>query len=186
MTRPLLLALLFIAQAACALFFALDVFAALLNLPYRPIPWELREILEIAAAFGLMIGLVLGASTLLRAIRARQQAEDSLRRASTEFEVLLRKRFSDWSLTPAERDVALFVIKGLARSEIARLRNAAEGTVKAQCNAVYRKAGVAGRFQLLRLFVEDLMHGVGSPVEKATTALAASGQHGAAQPQREA
>ena len=97
----------------------------------------------------------------LRAIKARRQAEESLRRASSEFESLLRERFDDWALTPAERDVALFVIKGLSPSEIAGLRHAAEGTVKAQCNAVYRKAGVAGRFQLLSLFVEDLMHGIG-------------------------
>lgn len=169
MTRPLLLALLFLAQAACALFFAYDIFAALLHLPYQPIPWELREFLEIAAAFGLMIGLALGASTLMRAIKARHRAEESLRRASTEFETLLRERFRDWALTPAERDVALFVVKGLSPAEIARLRNAAEGTVKAQCNAVYRKAGVTGRFQLLSLFVEDLMHGIGPNLDKPAT-----------------
>lgn len=170
MTRPILLALLFLAQAACALFFAYDVFAALLNLPYRPIPWELREILEIAASFGLVIGLILGASTLLRAVRARRRAEESLRRASTEFETLLQERFREWALTPAERDVALFVIKGLSPAEIARMRDAAEGTVKAQCNAVYRKAGVAGRFQLLGLFIEDLMHGIGPTADGAAAA----------------
>lgn len=169
MTRPLLLALLFLAQAACALFFSYDVFAALLNLPYQPIPWEIREFLEIAAAVGLMIGLVLAATTLMRAIKARRRAEESLRRASTEFETLLRERFRDWALTPAERDVALFVVKGLSPGEIARLRNAAEGTVKAQCNAVYRKAGVSGRFQLLSLFVEDLMHGIGPDPERPAT-----------------
>ena len=32
-----------------------------------------------------------------------------------------------------------------------------EGTVKAQTNAIYRKAGVSGRSQLLSLFIEDLM-----------------------------
>jgi len=38
-----------------------------------------------------------------------------------------------------------------------RMRNTAEGTVKAQTNAIYRKAGVSGRPQLLSLFIEDLM-----------------------------
>ena len=42
-------------------------------------------------------------------------------------------------------------------AEIASLRQTSEGTVKAQTNAIYRKAGVSGRPQLLSLFVEDLM-----------------------------
>ena len=53
--------------------------------------------------------------------------------------------------------MALFAIKGLSTQEIAALRNTREGTVKAQTNAIYRKAGVSGRPQLLSLFIEDLM-----------------------------
>jgi DNA-binding CsgD family transcriptional regulator len=53
--------------------------------------------------------------------------------------------------------VALFAIKGLSTQEIAVLRATSEGTVKAQTNAIYRKAGVSGRSQLLSVFIEDLM-----------------------------
>jgi DNA-binding CsgD family transcriptional regulator len=53
--------------------------------------------------------------------------------------------------------VALFAIKGMSTSEIATLRTTSEGTVKAQTNAIYRKAGVSGRPQLLSLFIDDLM-----------------------------
>ena len=53
--------------------------------------------------------------------------------------------------------MAIFAIKGLKTHEIARLRQTSEGTVKAQCNAIYRKAGVSGRTQLLSVFIEDLM-----------------------------
>jgi DNA-binding NarL/FixJ family response regulator len=56
-----------------------------------------------------------------------------------------------------ERDVALFAIKGMTTAEIAQWRDTSEGTVKAQTNAIYRKAGVTGRPQLLSLFIEDLM-----------------------------
>ena len=69
----------------------------------------------------------------------------------------MRDLESDVELTPAERDVAMFSIKGLSTAEIASLRKTSEGTVKAQTNAIYRKAGVAGRSQLLSLFVDDLM-----------------------------
>ena len=53
--------------------------------------------------------------------------------------------------------MALFAIKGMSTLEIAALRNTSEGTVKAQTNAIYRKAGVSGRSQLLSLFIDDLM-----------------------------
>ena len=65
--------------------------------------------------------------------------------------------FDSWGLTPSERDVALFVIKGLPIAEIARLRGSAEGTVKSQLNAVYRKSGVSGRGALLGLLIDDLV-----------------------------
>ena len=70
---------------------------------------------------------------------------------------LLAQRFDEWGLTPAEKDVALFAIKGMSTAEIAALRATSEGTVKAQTNAIYRKAEVSGRAQLLSLFIEDLM-----------------------------
>jgi DNA-binding CsgD family transcriptional regulator len=103
-------------------------------------------------------------------MRARSRAEESLRRASGDFMELLAERFAEWGLTPAERDVALFAIKGLSTAEIATLRTTSEGTVKAQTNAIYRKAGVSGRSQLLSLFIEDLMRddlGQRSPTQSA-------------------
>ena len=70
---------------------------------------------------------------------------------------VLAERFDEWGLTKAEKDVALFAIKGMSTAEIAGLRATSEGTIKAQTNAIYRKAGVTGRPQLLSLFIEDLM-----------------------------
>jgi len=66
--------------------------------------------------------------------------------------------FQTWGLTAAEQDVAGFTIKGLSIAEIADLRGSAEGTVKSQLNAIYRKAGVPGRGALLGLLVDDLMN----------------------------
>ena len=113
--------------------------------------------MEIGAALGLLIGLVLGGLTLWQTLSERNIARERLRRASSAFMVLLEERFIEWGLTPAERDVALFAIKGMSTAEIATLRSTSEGTVKAQTNAIYRKAGVSGRSQLLSLFIDDLM-----------------------------
>jgi DNA-binding CsgD family transcriptional regulator len=96
---------------------------------------------------------------MILSARRRQKAESDLRLASGAFMAVLEERFAAWGLTPAERDVALFAIKGVSPSEIAALRNTSEGTVKAQSTAIYRKAGVNSRAQLLSLFIDDLMEG---------------------------
>lgn len=157
--QPFLLVALLVVQAACALFFVSDILASVMGLRTTPISWQMRELMEIGAAVGLMLGLLLGGVALYRTIRQRNVAEERLRRASSDFMEMLEEHFSGWGLTAAERDVALFAIKGMSTAEIAVLRTTSEGTVKAQTNAIYRKAGVTGRPQLLSLFIEDLMRG---------------------------
>lgn len=152
----------FVIQAACAFFFVSDILSSVLGIRTSPISWEMRELMEIGAAVGLVLGVVLGALMLRRTLRERNEAEARLRRASGEFMALLAERFEEWGLTPSEKDVALFAIKGMSTSEIATLRSTSEGTVKAQTNAIYRKAGVNGRPQLLSLFIDDLMRDDGS------------------------
>jgi DNA-binding NarL/FixJ family response regulator len=59
--------------------------------------------------------------------------------------------------SPAEREVALLLVKGLSSNEIATVRATSERTVRQQSQAVYRKAGVAGRAELAAFFLEDLL-----------------------------
>ena len=144
-------------QVLCAVFFASQILAAIVDLPFGPIDWALYELIEIGAAVGLLIGIIMGAIVLRSAWARTARAESALRLASGAFMEVLEERFAEWGLTPAERDVALFAIKGMSTAEIAALRETSEGTVKAQTNAIYRKAGVSGRPQLLSLFIDDLM-----------------------------
>lgn len=146
-------------QALCTVFFISDIVFSVTGVRVHPIAWQTREFLEIGAALGLGIGFFLGAVALRRTRQRQKLAEDRLRVASGAFMDLLEERFAEWALTPAERDVALFSIKGMSTQEIAGLRNTSEGTVKAQTNAIYRKAGVTGRPQLLSHFIDDLMDG---------------------------
>lgn len=162
MTGRWIIGLILAIQAVSAFFFVSDILSSILGLRATPISWHVRELIEIGAAVGLLLGLVLGAIALQRSIRARRQAEAALRRASGAFMDLLAERFAEWGLTPAEADVALFAIKGMNTAEIAGLRQTSEGTVKAQTAAIYRKAGVSGRSQLLSLFIEDLMRDDGA------------------------
>ena len=153
-------------QTVCAVFFVSDILLTVVGLRTTPISWQTRELLEIGAAVGLLLGVVLGWLALSRTWRRARRAEAKLRAASGAFMELLDERFDDWGLTAAERDVALFAIKGMSLADIAALRSTSEGTVKAQTNAIYRKAGVSGRPQLLGLFIEDLMAGDLVPEQK--------------------
>lgn len=175
MKRALPFVAIFVVQALCAFFFVSDILSSMIGFQTTPISWEMRELLEIGAAFGLILGVVLGGVMLVRALRGRTEAEAQLRRASGAFMDLLQERFAEWGLTPSERDVALFAIKGMSTAEIAALRSTSEGTVKAQTNAIYRKAGVSGRSQLLSLFIEDLMRDDGTvrPMPQARAAVSA-------------
>jgi DNA-binding CsgD family transcriptional regulator len=144
-------------QVLCASVFMADLLSS--ALPFIPAPtgWRGRELIEILAAIGLLTGIALSAVLISRTAGQRNRAEESLRRASGAFVTLLEERFGEWGLTAAERDVSIFLIKGMNTAEIATLRATSEGTVKSQTNAIYRKAGVTGRQQLLSLFIEDLI-----------------------------
>lgn len=155
--RPGLFAVILSVQVACAVFFVAEIVLVVLGIPAEPVPWQLHELIEIGAATGLIIGAALAAVLLRASLRRARDAERALKAASGAFMDVVDERFGEWGLTPAERDVALFALKGFSLAEIATLRETSEGTVKAQTNAIYRKAGVSGRPQLLSVFVEDLI-----------------------------
>jgi DNA-binding CsgD family transcriptional regulator len=157
MTHRAVIGIILLVQFVCAFFFVGEIMASVFGIAYQPLDWAFVELIEIGAALGLILGVVLGGLALRESFRRTRRAEEALRRASTAFMEVLEERFSEWGLTPAERDVALFAIKGLSTQEIASMRSTSEGTVKAQTNAIYRKAGVSGRPQLLSLFIDDLM-----------------------------
>jgi DNA-binding CsgD family transcriptional regulator len=67
------------------------------------------------------------------------------------------REFAKWSLTDAERSVALMLLKGMSHREIATQRGTNEGTVRQQALAIYRKAGLGGRSSLAAFFLEGLV-----------------------------
>lgn len=155
--RRLALGALLLVQLLCVLFFVYDLFGGALGLRRQPISWFAHELIEIAALVAMLIGIVVSGIALFRLDARRHAAESRVKEVSRAFHELLEDRFDGWGLTPAERDVALFVVKGFSLGEIAGFRQTSEGTVKAQTAAIYRKAGVSGRAQLVTLFIDHLM-----------------------------
>ena len=63
-----------------------------------------------------------------------------------------------WRLTPAEKEVALLILKGLSHKEIGEIRNTSEASARQQAYACYQKAGLSGRTELSAFFLEDLLN----------------------------
>jgi DNA-binding NarL/FixJ family response regulator len=66
-------------------------------------------------------------------------------------------QFDEWGLSPSEKDVALFLIKGLSMKEIAHIRETQDKTVRQQATQIYKKADVSGRQELSAFFLEDIV-----------------------------
>ncbi|NNU79980.1 hypothetical protein HMH01_05955 [Halovulum dunhuangense] len=117
----------------------------------------MTELVTVALLWG---GAAITVAGYFRTLRRNAAVERQLDAVRGAFQAVLDRHFDEWSLTPSERDVALLSIKGLSIPQIAALRNTREGTIKAQNAAVYRKAGVSGRAELLSLFIEEIASGL--------------------------
>jgi DNA-binding CsgD family transcriptional regulator len=113
--------------------------------------------LEGLANLGLVSCILVEAQVLRRLMRRQAYADRALSAASGALQEVIEGYFADWGLTPSEADVATFTIKGYSIAEIAVLRKSAEGTIKTHLNAIYRKANITGRAQLVSLLIEDIM-----------------------------
>lgn len=95
------------------------------------------------------------------AIAWRNEAQDLLAGLASKIDT----QFEKWGLTPAEKDVALFLLKGFSHKDVARLRQVSEATARQQARAIYKKAAINGRHDLAAFFLEDLVLPIGSAAE---------------------
>ncbi len=151
--RIIFLTVLIVVQLFCASVFVTDV----IHESRLPSGISFHLVIEAVATVGLILAIWIEVRYFRDLMRRNDQQERSLRVATGALSGVIEDYFSEWSLTPSERDVALFAIKGMSNTEIAGLRGSSEGTIKAHLNAVFRKAGVSGRNQLVSLLVEDLL-----------------------------
>lgn len=77
------------------------------------------------------------------------------------------EQFDRWALSPAEKETALLLLKGLSHKEIADVRSVSDATARQQARAVYKKAGLSGRHDLAAFFLEDLMLPIEAPERSA-------------------
>ncbi len=123
------------------------------------------------------------AGRLRRSLEERQAERDAWRvRAERALEGLGRavdEQFELWQLTPAERGVALLLLKGHGLKQIAGLTRRSERTARQHAVAVYQKSGLQGRAELAAFFLEGIpdVHGTGNRQQrKGTVAQIASSE----------
>ncbi len=92
-------------------------------------------------------------ATEAEAARWRGEARDLL----AGLGAALDRQFERWALSPAEKEVALLLLKGLSHKEVAEVRSISEATARQQARAVYKKSGLSGRHDLAAFFLEDLL-----------------------------
>jgi DNA-binding CsgD family transcriptional regulator len=146
------LAVFLVIQSLGTVFFVGDVIGDL-----REDPTSVHFIFEALVTAALVLGIMFGAVALRRTTDLLRAQEAALEVARGALSDVIDRQFQDWALTPAERDVGFLALKGLDVAEIAELRGAAQGTVRAQLTRIYSKAGVSGRAQFAAFFVEDLL-----------------------------
>lgn len=148
-------------MAISALFFAFDVASDIYERIIARAAPEMLDLLHLFFEVFSVGAMILAIRVLLQHL-GRLQAENaqqgqSLQLLRGEMDQVMRRRFSEWQLSPAERDIAMYTLKGLSIAEIARARATAEGTVKAQTTGIFRKAGVASRTELMSLFMDEFL-----------------------------
>lgn len=151
------LVVLVILQSVCAAFFVIELLTDVFGLRHWAVTWAVREILQIGASIGLVLGAVASIVLLRQTLQRVHTVEQQVRVASGALIDVLRDQFVIWELSPAERDVALFAIRGYSNAEIAKALGKSEATVKTQLNAIFRKAEVSGRTALVSHFIDTVL-----------------------------
>jgi DNA-binding CsgD family transcriptional regulator len=137
----------------------------------RPTEWlSFHVIYEVALVLGSLAtavwlargwGGAVATNRRLRRTLAERQAERDAWQASAEQALAglgsaIDTQFTSWGLTPAEREVALLVLKGHGHKEIAVRTGRSERTVRQHAGAAYEKAGLGGRAELAAFFLEGV------------------------------
>jgi DNA-binding CsgD family transcriptional regulator len=150
-------AVIFFVQVLLTGFFLFDLLSSRVSLSSDPLPWRVRELIELSGALGLLIGIFVSFYELAKTRSRMRMLQSRMRVASSAFYDLVQDEFDAWNLTPKERDVGIFILKGLTNSEISQITDKKEGTFKAQTNSLFKKADVSNRSQFACYFIEVLL-----------------------------
>lgn len=149
------------ALLCCMAFFGFDVVADVTEHLLAGKSYASGELLHLIFEIMAVLGLGYAVITLRQYLRLLHvEAEtnrDTIHMLRGNFDAVLRDKFKEWSLTAAERDVTLLIIRGLSVADIAAARNTAHGTIKAQSTSIFRKIGVGSKTELMSVIIDEFL-----------------------------
>lgn len=157
MKSPIAIATLCLCQLLVTTLFVYNSFSSLMGLQPFPVQWEAREILEGATALVLLTTSGITIYQFWHVFKDYGTVKSQLSIVSAAATNIVEQQFEDWNLSASEALVATYILKGMSNNEIAQLTGKKEGTIKSQCNAVFRKSGLKNRSQLNSYFFEFLI-----------------------------
>ena len=110
--------------------------------------------------------LVAAGEELARRLAERDRWRRNAEEAVAGFSRAIDEQFQVWQLSPAERSVALLLLKGAGHKQAAAQLGRSERTVRQHAVEVYRKAGLQGRAELAGFFLQDLFLPDGAPPQR--------------------
>ena len=113
--------------------------------------------IELLVFIGASAVLLIGIRDLLQLRRQLSREERRNDMYSRALAKSIDLQLDAWGMSPSERDVAWFIIKGYRFSEIARMRGVKETTSRLQATSVYAKAGVRGRSEFVAEIIQSLL-----------------------------
>jgi DNA-binding CsgD family transcriptional regulator len=132
-------------------------FVVMVNDARLKVDWMYIEYLEIVEVVFALLGFFCGMVATVRFYRDNSRLHRRMGNVQKKFETLAADTFKEWQLTEAEGEIAMLLIKGFSIAEISSIREKSEGTVKNQCSAVYHKAGVSSKQQLVSSVLDVLI-----------------------------
>lgn len=157
----------------CMAFFGFDVVADIVKHGLSRTHYTGEELVHLAFESVAVAGLGYAVITLRAYLRLLQFNEErnlkTIYMLRGNFDEVLHEKFEDWSLTEAERDVTLLIIRGLSIANIAETRNTAQGTIKAQSSSIFRKIGVGSKTELMSVIIDEFLHANLKPTYKECT-----------------
>ena len=143
-----------VALGVAIIFFVYDLIADWL---YEEEYGTVHFTLEFIVFVGVSMALVLGVRDLRRLRTQLSHEQRRIEVFSTELAQSINNQMDEWGMTPSEKDVAWFIIKGYRFSEIAKARGVKESTARLQGTSLYAKAGVSGRAEFVAEILQPLL-----------------------------
>jgi DNA-binding NarL/FixJ family response regulator len=69
----------------------------------------------------------------------------------------VEQQFTQWDFSPSQKQIALYLLKGMSLKEIAQIKGSTFTSIRQQAHVLYHQAGLGGRAELSAFFLGGLL-----------------------------